>query len=163
MWTILKIFTESVTILFLFYVFGFFGPKACGILAHQPGMEPEPPSLEGEVLTSGPPGKFHIYNFWKVYSDILFHCCVCFTTAPNPGIEPTSPTLVGRFFTTGPPRKSSFFLPQPNTLGQWFFTLADAYNYLITWGALTIIQISGPNFQSFYFVVWGEAWELIYA
>ena len=38
-------------------MFWFFGPKACGILAPQPGMEPTPPALEGEVLTTGPPGK----------------------------------------------------------------------------------------------------------
>ena len=34
-----------------------FGPKACGILALQAGIEPAPPTLEGEVLTIGPPGK----------------------------------------------------------------------------------------------------------
>ena len=30
---------------------------ACGILAPWPGIKPAPPSLEGEVLTTGPPGK----------------------------------------------------------------------------------------------------------
>ena len=43
-----------------------------GILAHQPGIEPVPPALEGEVLTSGLPGKSHfrgilmfpLYRFW---------------------------------------------------------------------------------------------------
>ena len=35
-------------------VFCFFGHEACGILALQPGMEPVPPALEGEVLTAGP-------------------------------------------------------------------------------------------------------------
>nr|XP_058899965.1 interleukin-34 isoform X3 [Kogia breviceps] len=30
---------------------------ACGILAPQPGIEPAPTALEGEVLTTGPPGK----------------------------------------------------------------------------------------------------------
>ena len=35
----------------------FFGHKACGILDPQPGMEPPSPALEGEVLTTGPPGK----------------------------------------------------------------------------------------------------------
>ena len=34
------------------------GPKVCGILAPQPGIEPAPPALEGEVLTTGPPEKF---------------------------------------------------------------------------------------------------------
>ena len=37
--------------------FGFFGREACGILALRPGIEPTPPALEGEVLTTGPPGK----------------------------------------------------------------------------------------------------------
>ena len=31
--------------------------EACGILAPQPGIEPTSPALEGEVLTTGPPGK----------------------------------------------------------------------------------------------------------
>ena len=44
----------------LFYVFG---PKACGILAPQPGIELTPPALEGEVLTSGLPGKSQIFPF----------------------------------------------------------------------------------------------------
>ena len=56
MWTIFKVFIEFVTILLLFW---FFGCKACGIPipAPRPGMEPAPPVLEGEVLTTGPPGK----------------------------------------------------------------------------------------------------------
>ena len=41
MWTIFKVFIEFVAILLLFYVlFGFFGPKTCGILAPRPGIEP---------------------------------------------------------------------------------------------------------------------------
>ena len=57
MWTIFKVFIEFVTILLLFYVFGFFGHEACGILAPWPGIEPIPPALEGKVLATGPPGK----------------------------------------------------------------------------------------------------------
>ena len=38
-------------------MFWLFGLEACGILALQPGIEPAPPELEGEVLTTGPPGK----------------------------------------------------------------------------------------------------------
>ena len=38
-------------------MFWFFGHKACGILALQPGIKPTPPALEGKVLTTGPPGK----------------------------------------------------------------------------------------------------------
>ena len=49
-------------------MFWFFGRKACGILAPQPGIEPTPPALEGEVLTTGPPGKSpptEFKLFWK--------------------------------------------------------------------------------------------------
>ena len=45
--------------------FFFFGREACGILAPQPGIEPTPPALEGEVLTTGPPGKSHFLAFLK--------------------------------------------------------------------------------------------------
>ena len=38
-------------------MFWFFGHEACGILAPQPGIEPAPPTLEGKVLSTGPPGK----------------------------------------------------------------------------------------------------------
>ena len=38
-------------------MFWFFGREAYGILAPRPGMEPSPPALEGEVLTTGPQGK----------------------------------------------------------------------------------------------------------
>ena len=38
-------------------MFWFFGREACGILAPQPAIEPTPPALEGEVLTTGLPGK----------------------------------------------------------------------------------------------------------
>ena len=39
------------------FVLWFFGPKACGVLAPWPGIELAPPALEGEVLTTGMPGK----------------------------------------------------------------------------------------------------------
>ena len=38
-------------------MFCFFDPKACGTLAPQPGIEPTTPAVEGEVLTTGLPGK----------------------------------------------------------------------------------------------------------
>ena len=34
------------------------GREAYGILAPRPGIKPAPPSLEGEVLTTGLPGKY---------------------------------------------------------------------------------------------------------
>ena len=42
----------------------FFGHETCGILAPRPGIEPTPPALEGEVLTTGLPGKSHLHNFY---------------------------------------------------------------------------------------------------
>ena len=63
MWTIFKVLIESVTILLLFYVFRVFAHKACGILAPRPEIEPTPPALEGEVLTTGPPGKSLLVYF----------------------------------------------------------------------------------------------------
>ena len=56
MWTIFKVFIEFDILLHLL-CFGFFGHKACGILAPQPGREPTPPALEGEVLSTVPAGK----------------------------------------------------------------------------------------------------------
>ena len=38
-------------------MFWFFGWEACGILTPQQEIELAPPALEGEVLTTGPPGK----------------------------------------------------------------------------------------------------------
>ena len=38
-------------------MFWFFGHEAYGILAPWPGIEPEPPAFEGEILTTGQPGK----------------------------------------------------------------------------------------------------------
>ena len=57
MWTIFKVFIEFVTILLLFYVLFFFVFEACGILAPLPGIKLRHLALEGEVLTTGPPGK----------------------------------------------------------------------------------------------------------
>ena len=74
MWTILKVFA---TILLLFLCFWCFGHEACGILASQPGIEPAPPTLEGEVLTTGEPGKSQ--GFLKLeflWHFIIFGRCV---------------------------------------------------------------------------------------
>ena len=38
-------------------MFWSFGSEACRILAPQPGFKPAPPALEGEVLSTGLPGK----------------------------------------------------------------------------------------------------------
>ena len=44
-------------------MFWFFGHEACRILALRPGIEPAPPALEAEVLTTGLPGKSPKFNF----------------------------------------------------------------------------------------------------
>ena len=49
-------------------MFWFFGHEACEILAPQPGIEPAAPALEGEVLTTGLPGKSHMYLFELQFS-----------------------------------------------------------------------------------------------
>ena len=59
-------------------LFWFFGLEACGILAPRSGIEPEPPALEGEVLTTGLLGKslevlsYFLFNdiFWKLAAGI---------------------------------------------------------------------------------------------
>ena len=56
MWTIFKVFLEFVTLLFLFYVL-VFSYEAPGNLSSWPGIEPNPPALEDDVLTTGQPGK----------------------------------------------------------------------------------------------------------
>ena len=49
MWTIFKVFIEFVTILLLFYVLVFWSQNMRD-LAPQPGIKPEPPTLESKVL-----------------------------------------------------------------------------------------------------------------
>ena len=50
---------NNVTICYniVFLMFWFFGHEAPGILAPQPGIEPTPSALKGEVITTGLPGK----------------------------------------------------------------------------------------------------------
>ena len=53
-----------------------FGPKACVILAPQPGIEPTSPALEGEVLPTGPPEKslklLSLRSTFSIYQNSLF-------------------------------------------------------------------------------------------
>ena len=68
MLTIFKVFIEFLQYCFCF-MFWFLGREACGISAPRQGVEPIPPALEGEVLTTGPPGKSPIlyikFFLWK--------------------------------------------------------------------------------------------------
>ena len=58
MWTISKVCIAFVTILLLLLIFWFFGLKAYGIVTPQPGIKPTSLAVEGDVLTTGLPGKF---------------------------------------------------------------------------------------------------------
>ena len=60
-------------------MFWFFGHKACGILAPQPGIEPTPLAREGKVLTTGPLGKSQFslsISFFLMISISLPFCAV---------------------------------------------------------------------------------------
>ena len=61
---IFKVLVAFVIMLLLFYILAFW-PQACGILVPRPGIKPTAPTLEGEVLTTGHPGKSQdfIYSF----------------------------------------------------------------------------------------------------
>ena len=49
----------------------FFGHKACGVWAPQPGIEPTPLALEGEVLTTGPLPKSLTAILTPVFSIVI--------------------------------------------------------------------------------------------
>jgi len=65
-----KFSSEFVAILLLFYVLA---SKTCGSLAPHRGIRSVPPTLEGEVFNTGPPGKGHtlLYIFLNCY--FYFH------------------------------------------------------------------------------------------
>ena len=54
-------------------MFWFFGCKACEILAPRSGIKLTPPALEGEVLTTGPPGKSHNPSLLSYQLVLLLH------------------------------------------------------------------------------------------
>ena len=53
-------------------MFWIFGCEACGILMSWPGIEPTSPTLEGGVLTTGPPGKSLLDHFLKGRETLVF-------------------------------------------------------------------------------------------
>ena len=55
----------------------FFGPETCGILAPRPGIEHSPSALQGNVLTTGLPGKSLLiddieFSFFNIMAQPLF-------------------------------------------------------------------------------------------
>ena len=59
-------------------MFWFSGPEVCGVLAHWPGIKPAPPALEGEVLTTGLPGKSQKHGFLTTVPPGKSPTYVCF-------------------------------------------------------------------------------------
>ena len=60
------LFLKSLLNLFQFcfhFLFWFFGHKACGILVSWAEIEPAPPALKGEFITTGPPEKSPVILF----------------------------------------------------------------------------------------------------
>ena len=62
MWIIFKVFIELLTVLLLVYVW-FFWSRGMWNLSSLTGLKPAPSALEGEVLTTGPPGKSQMWLF----------------------------------------------------------------------------------------------------
>ena len=64
-------------------MFWFADPEACGILSTPPGTEPTPHALEGEVLTTGPPGRSLIGTVFnsEFQNPVLSGYAVIFPTA----------------------------------------------------------------------------------
>ena len=48
----------------------FFDQEACRVLTSQSGTEPSPPALEGEVWTTGPPGKSPYTSSWMLCPEL---------------------------------------------------------------------------------------------
>ena len=70
---LLKVFIDFVTIAFLLYVLAF-GLWGMWDLSSQPGIEPKPLALEGEVSTTELPGKssyFFIFIFVGFAFDVI--------------------------------------------------------------------------------------------
>ena len=63
MWTIFEVFIDynkdkiAPVLWLVFFFFFFFDHEGCRILASKPGIKPTHSALEGEVLTTGLPGR----------------------------------------------------------------------------------------------------------
>ena len=64
-----EVFIEFVTVLLLFYVLIFRPQGMCNFSS--PGTEPTPPALEGEVLTTGLPGKSPGIVFYAQFLSLM--------------------------------------------------------------------------------------------
>ena len=87
MWTIFKSLLNFLHYYFCFMGW-FFGHEACGILATPPGIEPTPPALEVEVLTTELSGKSLPYIFF-ICCSIIQWCPTWWTAAHQASLSLT--------------------------------------------------------------------------
>ena len=64
MWTIFKVFIEFINNISSVLCFGFLATRQVEVLAPQSGIKRAPSALEGEVSTTGPPGKSQFQLFY---------------------------------------------------------------------------------------------------
>ena len=70
-------------------LFWFFGREACGMLTPRPGIEPNPPALEGKALTTGFPGKPPPKGFlWLIFINQMSLMC-----PPQTSVKQTDPKM----------------------------------------------------------------------
>ena len=82
MWTIFKLFIEFVTILLLCHVLVFWPRGLWDSQRLDRGSNLDPtPALEGEVLTTGPPGKS--LTFFFLTAQVFFRAAKSFYSHPN--------------------------------------------------------------------------------
>ena len=102
------------------FMFWYFGHEACGILAPPPWISDPPPALEGEVLTTGLPGKVKVTQSCPTLCDPMDHTIngilqarilewVAFPfsrESSQPRNQTQVPPIAGRFFTSWATREA---------------------------------------------------------
>ena len=96
----------------------FFGLEVCGILAPWPRIESASPAFEGQVLTTGPPGKSLGTQFWSSSGDQKQAPVWCSEPIPVKWYSPPDP---------GKQVKCAFFLNPKHFL--FFQSVKDASAY----------------------------------
>ena len=93
-WTIFKMSLLNLLQYCFCFMFWSFFYKACRILAPRPGIEPKPPALEGETLTTGLPVKSRLHTlnldnffgrYWSPFKSRTVYFLICFSNIPHHG------------------------------------------------------------------------------
>ena len=86
----LRILRCHICLIFIFWLCH----AAYGILAPRPGIEPKPPALEGETLTTGLPVKSRLHplnldnffgRYWSPFKSRTVYFLICFSNIPHHG------------------------------------------------------------------------------